>query len=343
LQWLKELKTNKTKTKMKEKLKLSYNVAGLATTFQKADIPLVSTLIAATPLLDGMTIYPNNKGSEPIKILTNVAVLQASSCTFSPSGDATLTNKTLTSVKVTDQFILCNEDLELTWAQLYLKAGANVENLDQNALVTAILEDRIKLDRKAWENLLLLGDTASGNAQLAFHDGLFKKMNASGTITTVTIPVTAPATPAVPTDVTQALGIVNAVAAGFPSTVFDANLTPEIWVSRAVYNAVKTNIYNDNNFNFVLNEENINKEGSSFFLPVSGVKIRAVSQLAGLNTTIYGVVRELIYVAADLADDVDGMKIMPDELTDSLKGMVKFRSGIEFALDVNFVKTTFAA
>lgn len=328
---------------MKSKEKFSYNVAGLATTFQKADIPLVSTLINATPLLEGMTIYPNNKGSEPIKIVSTVAVLQASSCTFSPSGDATLTNKTLTSVKVTDQFILCNEDLQKTWAQMYLKAGANVEDLDENALVMQITEDRIKADKVAWENLLLLGDTGSGNPQLAFHDGLFKKMTASVTITTATIPVTAPATPAVPTDVAQALGIVNLVAAAIPATVFDANLTPEIWVSRAVYNAVKTNIYNDNNFNFVLNEENANKAGSSFYLPVSGVKIRAVRQLSGLDTTIFAVVKELIYVAADLEGDIDGMKIMADELTDSLKGMVKFRSGIEFALDVNFVKTVFAA
>ncbi len=328
---------------MKSNEKFAYNVAGLATTFVKADIPLVSTLINATPMLEGMTIYPNNKGSEPIKISSSVAVLQASSCTFSPSGDATLTNKTLTSVKLTDQFLLCNDDLEKTWAQVYLKAGANVENLDINSLVAQLIEDRVKKVKEAWENLLLQGDTASGNPQLAFHDGLFKLMTASATITTVTIPVTAAATPAVPTNVAQALGIVNLVAAGIPATVFDANLTPEIWVSRAVYNAVKTNIYNDNYFNFVLNEENANKAGSSFALPTSGVRIKAVRQLTGLNTTIFAVVKELIYVAADLEGDIDGMKVMPDELTDSLKGVVKFRSGIQFALDVNFVKTVFAA
>jgi len=327
---------------MKEKIKFDYDVVGLAKTFSKADIPLVSTLINSTPLLDGMNIYPNNKGSEPIKLLSTIAVLQPSSCTFSPQGDAVLTNKTLTSVKLTDQFVLCNEDVQKTWAQVNLAAGANAENLDENDLVSKILEERIKSIKDAHENLLLLGDTASGNPQLVFHDGLFKKMNASATITTVTIPVTAPTTPAVPTSPTQALGIVNLVAEGIPAKVFDANMTVEIWVSRKVYNAVRTNIYRDNNFNFVLNEENINKNGSSFNLPVSGVKIRAVRQLNGLDTTIYAVVRDLVYVAADLDGDVDGMKIVPDELTDSLKGMVKFRSGIEFALDSNFVKTVFA-
>jgi len=312
--------------------KFDYDVNVLAKGWSNNDIPLITTLIDSSSFLERLTIQPNNKGAEPIKIASQVAVLQPSSCTFNPDGDAVLTAKKLETTKISVQVKWCNEDLADSYFQMYLAAGANRENLTVNDLNTRLVEELIKGIKNAYINLLLLGDTDSGNDQLAFHDGLFKLIDDSADVVTVNIPGGDPTNPV------TALAVVNQLAMAVSPNVIENNLEPEIMVSWAVYNAVKQNIYNDNNYHNGLQENNPNTSDANFKLPISNITIRPFVQLYGRDTDMYLVPMKLVYAGTDIADDYSAIKVVPDELTDSLNAVVKFRSGIQIALDENFAK-----
>jgi hypothetical protein len=325
---------------MKKLEKFDYDVADVAADFKKQDSPIISTLVQSSGLLDFLTIYPNVKGKSKIKILDAVAIFKPESCTFDPSGDAVLTEKELSVTGLDHDFTLCGKDLIGTWGEVYLAAGANKENITLNDLTAAVIAQLVKREKNGLERLIMLGDTGSGNAQLAFHDGLVKIINDSADVTEVTIPLNG-AVAADATDTTQALGILNTVAAGIPTEVFDAGLTYSLHVSRTVYEAVKQNIFTANNFGYVLNEVNPRKSYSNFALPVSGVTIVANPYLQGMNTTILGLPKELTIWGTDLEEDMNAMQLVPDPFGKALNGTMAFKTGVQIALDVNFVKTTF--
>lgn len=326
---------------MKNYEKLAIDTTAIAKTFAKTDMPLISTLVKASNLIPSFTVVPNVKGAADIKIVDAIATLQPSSCTFSPSGSAILSEKKLITTGITVQDTFCLSDLRKTAFELTLAAGSSNEKLDENnAVFLSIIENLIAKIAVAQDNLMLLGDTASGNSQLAFFDGVFKKINTSLTATNVTFPQIN-ALSQDPTDPTQALGIVNTFAEAIPTEIFDKGFGVEIWVSQKVYRALKTNIFNLNNFGFQIVEDRKNLSYPSFELPISGIRVKALPQLLGLDTSIYGVVKELMFMGVDLEQDYQALNVVADPLTRSLNTIADFTAGVEIALDNNFVKATF--
>lgn len=326
---------------MKSIEKFSYDVSALATGFEKANTPLISTLIASSQLMEDFTIMPNVKGQEPIKIMSSIATLQPKSCTFNPNGSIVLSDIKMVTSDFEHQFLLCNQDLKDTWGKVYLAAGASAENLDMNnELVVRSLEEKVKDVKNAVEKLMILGDTGSGNSQLAFFDGLVKTLDNVAGIQTATFPQIGGVSQD-PTDPTQALDIVEKVANTIPTAVIDAGLTPMIYVSSVVYNAIKRNIKGLSNFGAVIEEENAGKSNASFVLPISGIRVKSNRFLAGTNTKIYGVVKELMFFGTDLESDFDAMMVEAQNVPPAIKGVIQMTGGVQVGLPENFVKSVF--
>lgn len=308
--------------------KFDYDVTGLAAYTDEQSTEMLTDLIYNSGLTTRINIMENVKGSEEIKMLTSTPTLQAASaCGWNAVGGVVLTDEVMTTKRVKIQEEYCNEDLNGTWAQLMNAAGANRQ--DEEAVFADIMGAYyVKKAAKLNQDLMLNGDTGSGNASLVHYDGFVKLWNADVSLASVTTLETT-------IDATNAFAIAMELYAGIDPILFDNEESLEIMVGRETYRAIIQNVYNDNNYHNTLEEE----AGSepSFILPTTNIRVRAYSQLNGTDS-MFAVPYQYMFNGTDLAGDYEGFEFKYNDTDEQMRFGVKFRSGVSYVFPEYFTK-----
>jgi hypothetical protein len=312
--------------------RFDYDVDELEDYTDEQSPEIMEDLINEGSLKSRVSVMNNVKGSKLIKLKTSSPSLQAaSSCGWTPEGGIILTDKKLETVRVKIQEEYCNEDLNDTWAQIENAAGANNQDTVApnfaNTMIMYYQRRATELD----ENLMMNGDTASLDPNLAFYDGYAKLWGEDGDVNVLYSAETA---------ITSSNGfdIAQAFVAAIPVIVkrHAASVGLEVLVGYETAQAIINQIYNDKDYNaFIPTTET---DGSiSFVLPTTNVTFRSIQQLDGTDE-MFGVCYSYMFYGTDLENDIDGFQFVYNETEEKLRFSVKWRSGVQYVYGEYFTR-----
>lgn len=310
----------------------NYDVAGLEEYIDDQSPDIMEDLINQGNLKSRIMIMDNVKGTKTIKLKTSSPTLQAaSSCGWTPVGGIILTDEEIKTVRVKIQEDYCNEDLNDTWAQIENAAGANLQDeTPPNFADTMIMYYQARATELD-EDLMMNGDTGSGDPNLIFYDGFSKLWEADGDLNqsfSLQDEIT----------VSNAFAIAQQFVRDIPTIVkrHKAQIGLEVLVGYETMQFIIDNIYATKDFNaFVPTTE---EDGTlSFVLPTTNVTFRSVVTLDGTEK-MYGTPYSYMFYGTDLTEDQDGFRFVYNDTDEKLRFSVKWRSGIQYVFPQYFTR-----
>jgi len=309
--------------------KYSWDVTALPAYVDEQNEEIYSDLLYSSGLTSRINVLEGVKGSQTIKLLNGDMALQsATNCTYTDDGSIVFDGVDISTKRLYVQQSLCNENLIDTWAQMLLAIGANRQDRDmpREDIITAYL---IKKSRKKNQDLMFLGDTGSGNADLVHYDGYVKLWDADASLVSATTTETA---------ITSANGfdIAKTVFNAIPTVLFENESNVEIITGYTEARAIIDQVYADKDF---ASSIEVTEDGSeiSFILPTTNVRVRSYTQLNGLEK-MYAVPYNYMFFGTDVESDIDGLEVKYLEESDKLRLSNKWRSGIQYVYPEYFVK-----
>ena len=330
-----EVKELITRFNEKKKEKFDYDVTGLPAYGDNTLPDFITDLIANSEFLSSLTLEEGVKGYRDIALLNADITLQAKSgCTTSPDGSVVFTDTRLTTTLLQAGIEFCNEDLNGKMTQILNVLGVK----RQNGQLPADLEDILMaylmrlIQRKA-QRVVVLGDTLSGDAELALFDGLDKIIYASSDVTVVTTLVTAA------TGFTASNGYDLAVELykGILAEGLDSGMPMKMYMGRTEALTVLEQWNQANPYN----QRDIPAAGSSmmFDLPLYPIEIVTLPELNGTDKA-YVIPLPLAFLGTDEMSDME-LDIKYDEYDDKLKAEASFRLGVQIVWDEYFTRLEF--
>ena len=295
----------------------------------------ITDLIENSDFLGDMTLEEGVKGYRDISLLNADITLRAKTgCNTSPDGSVVFTEKRLTTVLLQAGIEFCNEDLNGKITQILNVLGVK----RQNGQLPAELEDILmaylmKLLGKKAQDLVLSGDTASGNAELALMDGLIKIIYASADVTVYTSPIT------VATGWTDANGydIAKGLFKTIDTEVLDNGMPIVMYMGRTEALTVLEQWNQANPYS----QRDVPSQGTAmeFDLPLMPITIKTLPQLNGTGEA-FVLPLSLTFLGTDELGDME-MEIKYDEYDDKLKAEASFRLGTQIVWDKYFTRLEF--
>jgi hypothetical protein len=329
----------KVKQNFAKRLKeeFDFDVSAIGTYVDEQSTEILEELILGGNLVERIQVMEGIKGSEKIKLMAMDTPLQsADTCGRTPDGDIIFTDKTITVSPVKIDMAVCNKTLKGTYAQMLLALGQRNEK-EKMVLEDVISATVVKKGRKKNQDLMFNGDTASANPDLVHYDGFVKKWKADANVKTV------PFTGA--NSITNSFARFVDLANSAEDVLLDNEINPEIITSRKQVEMILTNIYNDKDYNAIID---VKREGGeiSFVLPTTATTVRSYPQLKAATSTGVGanqgdaflVPYEFMFFGTDLQGDIDEFWLYFDPKDEKLYFGSEWASGIQYVYPEYFSK-----
>lgn len=304
--------------------KFDYDVSALDAYVDEQSDEILSALLEDSLFMSRCNVMTGVKGSEKIKMLASTLVLQsAATCGWNASGGVVFTDETITNERLKFQEEYCNESLNGAWTQMKNKIGANIQDLE-NPFADVIVAYKIKELKRAIQALLINGDTGSLNPNLAFFDGLRKKLSADAAVIQV-------ATGA--NDFATLLAMSRAI----PSEVKSNMIDHEVLCDMALMQGAIDYVFTNKDFNALLAWEENEAGELTFILPTTTTKFRALPELAGTGEA-YAIPYPYVSVAVDGDSDEEGVEVKYNDHDEKLRVGAKFRLGVQYVFPAYFAR-----
>lgn len=242
----------------------------------------------------GISVETGIKLRRVIKKLAASGIVQPSTCDFSPTSGATITEGVLEPQKFKVNESICFDDIYELWDAETMAAGANAENLPQD-LVDGLTEAYLGQVAKEVEEAIWQGDiTGSTGTIKDLFDGYEKILGTSG------IPVAG-------TTLTQAniLTEMQKVYEKLPAGVMRKPKNELVWfMSHKAYSLYEMN----------LQAQGVNTSADGGTMSLYGIEIKPVGGLSDDNIVVLGA-RDNFYVGTDLQSDFNEIKLLDQRET----------------------------
>jgi hypothetical protein len=319
--------------KLAEKLKkekFAYDVSSIGAYVDETSTDVLQEITYSSGLVARIQVDEGVKGSKKIKLMSmNIPLQSGENCGKTPDGSIIFNDKTLATEAIKVDLKVCNKDLEGTWAQMLLALGQSRQNKEL-VFPDVVAAFTVKKAQFLNQNLMINGDTLSGDTNLAFYDGFKKLWDAD-------VAVLDAASTQVAITATNALAVFKEVAAKVPELLLNNDIKPEIICSRVDAQFVLDNIYATKDYASSIQVSDIGGE-LSFTLPTTGFTVRSYPQL-GVGE-VYAVPYEFMFYGTDLESDDSDFYMFYDEKEESIYFGVNWRSGIQYVYPEYFVKLT---
>lgn len=309
--------------------KFDYDVSGLPDYVDEQNNELNMALVEDSQFISKCNVMTGVKGERAIEILSSTVTTQAAStCGWNASGGVVFTDVEVTNRRLKVQEAYCGEDLNGKWTQMKNAIGANLQDLT-NPFGDVIIAYKTKQLKKVMQDQILLGDTGSGDANLAHFDGLVKLWNADGSL--VEVPTNTTITSS------NAFDNLKAIALAIPTELRSMGVNVEILCGEETAQACIDQIWNDKDYNGTLAFDTNEAGELTFMLPTTTYTVRVLPQLNG-TANIFAVPYNYIAVAVDGTSDEDGMSLEYATEAQELRLDVKYRLGVNYIFPEYFVK-----
>jgi len=304
--------------------KFSYDVSGLPAYVDEQNEEILEELQTDSLFMGRCNIMTGVKGSEEIKMLASTLVLQsAASCGWNASGGIVFTDKAITNYRLKFQEEYCNENLNGAWTQMKNAVGANIQDME-NPFGDVVIAYKVKQVKNAIQDLILLGDTASLNTQLAFMDGLRKQFRADADVTEVAAGA-------------NDFASLKAMADATPLEVRANNIDHEVICDELVMQGAIDWAWANKDYNALITFTRNEAGELEFVLPTTTTKFRSVKQFAGTGD-VFLVSYPFISIAVDGDSDEEGVEVKYNETDETLRVGAKFRLGVTYVFPEYFKK-----
>lgn len=277
------------------------------------DLIIKNFALVGTATRQRIGLQTGIKTSAYLNYLELAPVLQdGKGCGFTPSGTATLTQRTITTAIIKVNMDICPDSLLGKYAEYLVRIGANSEELPFERYiidgVTAELNKKI-------EKLIWQGDTTkTTDTDLKWINGLLKQFAADTDVVTVSGLSAG----------TSAYNAIKAVYMAFPEEVLDRGAL--IFVAPALYREFLQDMVEKNYFHYSGPQDAAPEE---FIFPGTDVKVVKTPGLAGTKALVGTFGENLVY-GCDAEGDLEEVKIWFSDDDDLFKLKVKWNSGIAY-------------
>ncbi len=276
------------------------------------------------------TMMSGVKYAEKINLLSVDAIFQAgTTCTRTPSGSTTITQRQVTVAPIAIVEDLCIADLDHYFLSKALKEGWT----NQLPFEQQYTEQKTAIIAKQLEIAIWQGDTNSLNANLLQFDGLIKILDAAATMIAANS-TTYGVTGAPVSTVTGIVGsnvksIVNAMWLALPADIQGYDDIRIFCGWDVFYKYI--NAYTDQNlFNFAPTGSEVSIANGEVIIPGTNYKLTAVHGLDTTNRLFSGRMYNFVG-ATDMLNEEEKWQLMPDQFNNYLRFQAFFRWGVNIA------------
>lgn len=271
----------------------SYDVNDLADHIADADgLPNIVDALQTSSIFNRVTVLDGIKKSQYMPdIGLDTPLQEITGCTLTPSGTTKFSDKELTVVPVGTSEAYCNEDLVGKWTEELLRKGL----VGQNEI--PVPEDVIRalhlrnFRRKA-ERLWWLGDEDSTDAELNMANGVFAQVWSDAEVTTIPYEDITP---------DNAWQVFSDLAGAIPAEALAEGATYEVRTSRANASALLQAIWNDKDYNALVQGVTLTDATLDFVMPVTGIRI--VSDINLGNEHLIALPLQTVFLGTDSESD----------------------------------------
>jgi hypothetical protein len=295
------------------------------------DLGTIVNVLEQSSIFNRIRMMEDVKYKMPIPSFnTNATLQQITGCGLEPSGKTTPSEEVIDVVAVGTSEEYCNEELVGTWLEELLKKGLVGQNEipEPYEILKAL---HLRNWRMKAENLWWNGDTASTNPELAYMDGALK-LAKNNPLTQKIAPVTITASNAFATF----LAMTNLI----PQEAFDEGVTYSLEISRKNASFLLQNIWNDKDYNGLVQGISLADSTLDFIMPVTGIRIMSNRFLSDSEAIL--IPEQVTVVATDAKSDWDFVDAKYDDYNDKSKIVVKGRIGAGFSKPEYVVVMTIA-
>ena len=270
--------------------------------------------LSKSSIFSRINVLENVKSEVILPSIRTDAVLQKiTGCKFFVNGQTKISEEILKVTPVGTAEEYCNEDLVGKWAEVLLKQGLNGQN-DVPEPAEALHTIHAYNWRRRAERLWWLGDEDSTDNELAIADGFYKKVLNGG----VTIPKQTITS-------SNAWGVFWDLINKINPAFLQNGIRYEIRTSRQNVTHLLNYIWNNKDYNALVQGVSLNDEHLEFIMPVTGFRI--VEDFSLENKHLIAVPLNLTYVGTDAYGDFNFVNMKHDNYNDLSKIEVKARIG----------------
>lgn len=285
------------------------------------DILLKNFALVGDGTRSRISIQTGIKKDAYINFLDLSPVLQdGTACEFTPSGAATLTQRTINTAAIKVDMDICPRNLRGKYAEYLIRINATSEELPFEQY---IMDGVVREINKKIENLIWKGDTSlTNNADLKWIDGFLKLAGADNDVIDVTLL-------AANTAYQNILLVYNAL------TEEALERGAEIYVSPAIFRAFMQDMVSANFYHYNPGNDNFGE----FLLPGTDVRVVRTPGLAG-STSILGTFPANLYYGTDMEGDEEDIDLWYSKDDRVFKLEALWNSGVQFAFPAHVVLGT---
>jgi hypothetical protein len=279
---------------------MAFSLGSLTAYVEQNKLPLLAKAVASPKTAKNMTIQTGCKGDTAINRIETVAGLQyGKGCTFTASGDTTLTQRIIGAKHVFSHESLCVADLESYWTRTLMTAGAMAGAKDM-PIEEIYVQEKINaigasLENAIWQNA---GSATQFTGLIATIGTGGVDGNTSNTATFTTA---------------NALASVDELYTTVPSALLDKE-DLQLFMGYDWYRIYTAALRAANLFSF---SPTGSFEGD-FFHPATNMKIVPVPGLTGQNKMYAGLKSNFMY-GVDLESDTETFELYFDPSTRNYK------------------------
>ncbi len=159
---------------------MAFDVSGLVNYTAENQFPLMRKTVLGAKMMSLATVIPSIKGPSKLPQIESTVIFGEDGCSFSASGDTTITQRTLTPGKVKINAEWCPKDLEPKYFSQEMRAGAHMESVEPEYVWQAILEEYAEKVARDVDIAIWKGEDGIGAGNNGHWDG-FVTLLSSGT------------------------------------------------------------------------------------------------------------------------------------------------------------------
>lgn len=263
-----------------------------------------------------ITIQTGVKKNAYINLLSLAPVLQSGEgCSFSASGDATISQRTISTANLKVNLEFCEKTLLGKYAEYLVKVNAVDNPFPFEEYITSMLVDQLnsKIEKLMWQGDDSMQSSAPGYADLHWTDGFITIANGDSAVIDVTFS-------SGDTAYDKILAVYNAL----PEEVLAEGA--EIYVSPATFRAFMQEMVTKNYFHYNPG----NNEFGEFLLPGTDAKVVRTQGLAGASEILGTYAKNLVY-GCDMENDEEKFDIWFSQDNRTWRVAVEWNSGVQIA------------
>lgn len=292
---------------------MAINVSNLENYVDEQRLPLIKKAVLGGKTISLINLQAGVKKSAALNLISVNPTLQAGGCGFNAQGDATLSQRTISTELLKVNMEFCDKDLLAYWTGYEVKVGAGKEVLPfEEYLTSAIIEGvNEKVEKLVWQGAKSKG--AEFDGILTILDGEDDVISAQGT---------------------GAYAAIKAAYAAIPVAVLPK---ATIFVGADTFRSYMLEMVEKNFYHYAADGADVQE----FIVPGTNTKVVAVNGLNGSNKVVAADAQNLFY-GCDMMDDAETFDLFYSKDNRAYRLVIEFNGGTQVAYPNEVVVATVA-